>query len=139
MNKYTPSLKGTWNNIKKSLPILLAIILLISLVINYIPKNFYNKVFIGNNLVDSFVGAVFGSIAAGNPVNSYIIGTELLKQNVDLIAVVAFIIAWVTVGIIQFPAEALLLGKKFALTRNVASFFSAIIISVLTVLFLNLI
>lgn len=137
MKEQKVALKNTLNNIKSTLPVLFGVILLIAWMINIIPSNFYNKFFIGNNLVDSFLGALVGSVAAGNPVNSYVIGIELLRQNVNLVAVTAFIISWVTVGVVQFPAEALLLGKKFALTRNIVSFMSAIIISILTVFILK--
>lgn len=139
MNQYKLALKNTFNNIKNTLPILFGIILLIAFMISIIPSNFYSKIFTGNNLIDSFLGTIVGSIAAGNPVNSYVIGIELLRQDVGLIAVTAFIISWVTVGVIQFPAEALLLGKRFALVRNISSFISAIIISVLTVLIMQFI
>jgi hypothetical protein len=47
--------------------------------------------------------------------------------------VTALIISWVTVGSIQLPAEALMLGKRFAIYRNLLSFVFAIVISVLTV------
>jgi len=138
MKKYNIALKNTFNNIKNTLPILFGVILLIAWIINFIPPTLYHKIFTGNNITDSFLGALVGSVAAGNPINSYIIGIELLKQNIGFVAVTAFIISWVTVGIIQFPAEALLLGKRFALIRNIISFFSAIIISILTVLILQL-
>ncbi len=135
--KYGTAFKNLLNNIKSTLPVLVGVILLIAWVINAIPPYFYNKFFTGNNIIDSFLGSLIGSVAAGNPTSSYIIGMELLKQNVGLVAVTAFIISWVTVGVVQFPAEALLLGKKFALIRNTVSFFSAIIISILTVLILR--
>lgn len=136
--KYNIALKNTWNNIKNTLPVLIGVILLIAWVISFVPSSLYNKIFIGNNVTDSFLGALVGSLAAGNPVNSYVIGIELLKQNVGLVAVTAFIISWVTVGVVQFPAEALLLGRKFALTRNIISFISAIVISMLTVFILQI-
>jgi uncharacterized membrane protein YraQ (UPF0718 family) len=137
MKKYNLATKNTYNNIKSTLPILFGIILLVAFIIKAVPADCYGKIFTGNNIIDSFLGALIGSIAAGTPMNSYIIGVELLKQNVALVAVVAFIISWVTVGVVQFPAEALLLGKKFALTRNVLSFISAIVIAMLTVLILQ--
>ena len=65
---------------------------------------------------------------------SYIIGGELLKNGVSLVAVLAFIVSWVTVGTVQLPAESLMLGRKFALLRNGISLIMAIAISVLTVL-----
>jgi len=135
--KYNVAFKNTLNNMKSTLPVLFGVVLFISWVISVIPSSLYSKIFIGNDFTDSVIGAIVGSVAAGNPVNSYVIGIELLKQNIGLVAVTAFIISWVTVGLVQFPAEALLLGKKFALTRNIISFFSAIVISILTVLILQ--
>jgi len=138
MIKYKPALENTLNNFKKTLPILFGIILLISFIVNIIPSSFYGKIFTGNIISDSFLGAIFGSILAGNPINSYVIGIELLENGVGLIAITAFIISWVTVGIVQLPAEAMLLGKKFAIMRNIFSFISAIIIAIITVLILQI-
>lgn len=122
----------TWNAIKRSTPILLGILLFIALTIEAIPKSFYEKVFTGHNIIDPLLGAIFGSIAAGNPLNSYIIGGELMDQGVSLVAVIAFILSWVTVGVIQLPAEALMLGRKFAILRNIFAFLTAIVIAILT-------
>jgi uncharacterized membrane protein YraQ (UPF0718 family) len=139
MNKsFKESLVKTGRSFKVSIPMLLGVLLLISLITTVIPKEFYSKIFTGNYIIDSVIGAIFGSIAAGNPMTSYIIGGELLKEGVSLIAVTAFILAWVTVGIVQLPAEIVMLGRRFSLTRNLISFISAIIIAVLTILTLGL-
>jgi len=131
-SKAKDSAQKTWNAIKKSTPILIGVLLLIALIIEAIPKNYYGKVFTGHNLLDPIIGSVFGSIAAGNPLNSYIIGGELMDQGVSLVAVIAFILSWVTVGIVQLPAESIMLGRKFAIYRNFFSFLSAIVIAILT-------
>ena len=128
----------TCNAFKRSILILISVLLLISFFITAIPANFFTRIFTGNDLLDSLLGALFGSIAAGNPLNSYVIGGELLNQGISLIAVTAFILTWVTVGIVQLPAEALMLGKKFAISRNILSFVTAVIIAILTVLTLSL-
>ncbi|WP_218185238.1 hypothetical protein [Methanogenium cariaci] len=44
----------------------------------------------------------------------------------------AFIVAWVTVGIIQLPVEMNILGKRFAIARNLCGFILAILIAILT-------
>ncbi|MCK5416701.1 hypothetical protein KAI92_04705 [Candidatus Parcubacteria bacterium] len=124
---------------KQILPILFGVVMLVSFAVILIPKSFYKFVFIGNNFFDPLFGALFGSVLTGNPITSYIIANELLLSGVSLIAVIAFILAWVTVGVIQFPAESLMLGKRFVLVRNIVSFVSAIIIACLTVLTLSLI
>ena len=128
----------TINNFKQILPIIIGVLLLVSLSLVLIPKSFYTKIFVGNKIIDPLVGAIFGSVAAGNPITSYIIGGEFLDQGVSLIAVTAFIVAWVSVGLIQLPAESLMLGKRFALVRNIVSFITAIIVAILTVLTLTL-
>lgn len=122
----------------RSLPIILGVLILVSLANVLVPKNFYTTLFRGNLFLDPFIGSLLGSILAGNPITSYIISGELLKQGISLIAVTAFIVSWVTVGVIQLPAEIMLLGKKFAITRNVTAFFLAIIVAIITVLILNL-
>lgn len=131
--KIKQSASDTLNSIKRSTPSFLGILLLIALMNNIVPENFYKKIFTGHDILDSLTGSAFGSIAAGNPVNSYVLGGELLEQGVSLMAITAFILSWVTVGIIQLPAESIMLGKKFAITRNIFSFFSAIIIAMLVV------
>ena len=128
----------TWNSFKQTFPVLLGVLLLIALVLTAVPKDFYSKFFTGNNFLDPLVGATFGSIAAGNPLTSYVIGGELLEQGISLVAITAFIISWVTVGIVQLPAESLMLGKRFSIIRNLVSFVSAIIVAILTVFILGL-
>lgn len=135
---YKEAGKNTWNGFKQAFPILAGVILLVGLANALVPPELYGRIFTGNVIIDPVVGAVLGSVAAGNPITSYIIGGELLKQGVSLLAVTAFIVAWVTVGVLTLPAESLLLGRKFALIRNTLAFLSAIVIAVLTITILNI-
>ena len=123
---------------RKSLPILASVLMLLALADTLIPKQVYRRIFTGNELLDPLMGAAIGSISGGNPITSYIIGGELRQQGVSMLAITAFIVAWVTVGIIQLPAEALMLGKRFAIARNAVSFGISILIAVLTVLTLGM-
>lgn len=132
------ALIATLKNFKQILPIILGVIMLVSLLISLIPKSFYTNIFTGNKIADPLLGAAVGSVSSGNPMVSYILGGELLSQGVSLIAVTAFILSWVTVGIIQLPAESLMLGKKFAITRNTISFATSLIVAFLTVITLSL-
>jgi hypothetical protein len=134
---YRESALKTWNSFKQNMPILLGMLLLISLFITAVPKSFYSSVFTGNLVLDPLIGAILGSLATGNPLNSYIIGGELLAQGIGLIAITAFVLSWVTVGIVQLPAESLMLGKRFSLSRNLVSFISAVMVAVLVVLTLG--
>jgi len=114
-------------------PVLLGVILLLGLFRSFVPSRILSAVFTGDLLRDTVIGSLIGSISGGNAVTSYIIGGELAKQNVSLIAITAFIVAWVTVGVIQLPAEAGILGKRFACTRNILSFCLSILVSIATV------
>jgi len=134
----TESLSKTTNSLKQIIPTILGVVFLLSLAIVAIPKSFYTSIFTENNIFDPLIGAVFGSVAAGSPVSSYIVGGELLKEGVSLVAVSAFVLAWVSVGIIQLPAESLMLGRTFAITRNVVSFVISIVVAILTVLTLTI-
>jgi len=133
-SRWKRAARGLLNSAKMSIPILVGILLLIGLVNTLVPKEFFSRIFTGNKALDPLIGALFGSIAAGNPLSSYIIGGELLNNGVSLVAVLAFIVSWVTVGTVQLPAESLMLGRKFALLRNGISLIMAIVIAVLTVL-----
>lgn len=114
------------------MPSIVGVLLLIGLI-QQVDLAKIQFIFTGNFFFDAFFGALVGSVAAGNPITSYIIGGELLSKGVSMFAVTAFILAWVTVGIVQLPAESVILGRRFALTRNITSFLLAILVSIITV------
>ncbi len=136
MPTFKQSFKKSLKDIYSFIPLLIGTMLLISLI-SLIPKSFYSYIFTGSFL-DVLTGSVFGSILAGNPMTSYVLGGELFKQGISLIAVTAFLVSWVTVGVIQFPVESVTLGKKFALTRNILSFIFSILVAIITVTLYNL-
>jgi len=115
------------------LPILLGMLLLTSLILAWLPASSLQALFGRHASLDVLLGAVIGSVAMGHPLAGYILGGELLAGGVSLIAVTALIVSWVTVGVVQLPAESLILGRRFALTRNLLCFLSAIAIATLTV------
>jgi hypothetical protein len=57
---------------RTSLPILLGVLMLLALANTLIPKQAYSLVFSKNVLMDPLIGAVVGSISAGNALTSYI-------------------------------------------------------------------
>jgi uncharacterized membrane protein YraQ (UPF0718 family) len=123
----------SFKSFSASLPVLVGVVLLLGLFRVNVSPQLISSIFSGEFVRDVIIGSIIGSISAGNPITSYIIGAELLNEGVSLFAVTAFIVAWVTVGIIQFPAEAAILGKKFALKRNLISFILSIFVSLATV------
>ncbi len=121
------------------LPVLLSVLLIAALVVQLIPTVMHSGLFGQSTWLDTLLAAVVGSVSTAQPIVSYIFGGELVKAGVDLMAVTALIVTWVTVGIVPFPAEAASLGARFALWRNIWAFFVALIVSVLTVEVLHVI
>lgn len=134
----TQSARKTLHTFINILPIVVGMLLLTSLAINTFPDQISKGVFGLHDFIDAFLGASVGSVAAGHPLASYVLAGELLATGVSMFAVTALIVSWVTVGIVQLPAEALLLGKRFAIYRNLLCFVFAIAISILTVYTLQL-
>jgi uncharacterized membrane protein YraQ (UPF0718 family) len=120
------------------LPIILGMLLLTSGIVNMAPETAIMGYLGKHEFLDVLIGTLVGSVAAGHPLASYILGGELLEGGVSLLAVTALIVSWVTVGVVQLPAEALMLGRRFAIYRNLLCFLSAIGVSFLTIYTLQL-
>ncbi|WP_320044443.1 NifB/NifX family molybdenum-iron cluster-binding protein [uncultured Desulfobacter sp.] len=111
------------------LPVIAGVVFLIGLLTTFIPNRILFDFFLGSTLQGIFKGALVGSFFTGNPANSYIIGKQLLDQGIDIGVVIALICSWVTVGIVQFPAESAALGKRFAVARNALCFILSMVIA----------
>lgn len=131
------SIKKTIKNLIDMMPMLIGTVFLLGLVMTIVPDAFYHSLFGKNFYLNAITGGLLGSVLAGNPIESYIIGGELVRKGVGLAAATAFIIAWVTVGVVQIPIEAKALGKKFTLWRNFISFIFAILIGIATAVILG--
>jgi len=132
-NHLIASLKKTIRTFINVIPIIIGMLLLTSLLVTLFPEQISAGLFGNGDFVDTLLGASIGSIAAGHPLASYLLGGELLGGGVSMFAVTALIVTWVTVGIVQLPAETLMLGSRFAVSRNIISFITAIAIAFLTV------
>ena len=136
-----PTVKGSLvkavKGITKNLPVILTVILLISLLKTYVPPKSIVGLFGFSAVTDTAIGALFGSILAGNSINSYIIGEQLLADGVPAAAVTAFLASWVIVGIAQLPAETAVLGRRFALLRAGAGFLLSIAMALIISLLLS--
>ncbi len=132
-NHIKDNLRKTIKTFINVVPIIVGMLLLTSLVITVFPEQISAGLFGNGDILDTLLGTSIGSIAVGHPLASYLLGGELLGGGVGLIAVTALVVAWVTVGIVQLPAEALMLGTRFAVYRNVICFIATILIAFLTV------
>lgn len=122
-------------NILTNLPIMFSVIMALGLIKNFVTFETLAEFFTGNPALDTMLGSLSGSIMAGNSINSYIIGTEMLSSGISTYAIVAFLAAWVTVGFIQIPVEISYFGRSFTLVRNIISvllsMFTALIVTFL--------
>jgi len=126
------SARQTLSMVTALLPILVAVVLLTGLLLELLPTEAIADWFGRSQVLDALIGALAGSIAVGHPVTGYVLGGELLDHGVGLVAVTALLVSWVTVGSIQLPAEMALLGRRFALYRNLICFALSILIALLT-------
>ena len=115
-------------------PLLLGIIGLVGLFQVLVTPKMLAALFKGNGVIDTLIGTLAGATAPGNPVVSYLLGGELLKQGISLYAVSAFVISWVTLGLTQLPAEVEVFGGRFTLYRNILAFVFTMLIAMLTTL-----
>jgi uncharacterized membrane protein YraQ (UPF0718 family) len=112
---------------------LLAVIGLVGLFEVFISQEMLASLFVGDPFKDTLIGTFAGAVAVGQALISYILGGELLQEGISLYAVSAFILAWVTLGVVQLPAEAEILGLRFTIYRNLLALFFTILVSVATV------
>lgn len=131
--------KGPVFNILSTLPIMLTVILILGLVKYFISFEALSTLFTGQPGLDTFFGSIVGSVMAGNSINSYIIGTEMLSGGLTAYAVTAFLASWVTVGFIQMPVESSHFGIRFTLLRNVLSFGLSMVTAVVVVMVMGVI
>ncbi len=135
--KLLASLEKTFRMFLRLFPVLLGVMLISSLVIELIPTLIAHGALGHGHFIDMLIADFIGSIAAAQPVISYLLAGELQKAGVDLYAVTTFIIAWVTVGFIPLPVEAMMLGWRFAVWRNLIAFVMAMVVAWLTVVTLD--
>ena len=133
--QWIAAMKKGLRQFQSILPLLVGVILLLGLFQEFVSKQTLFSFFSGSAILDSFWGACMGSILTGNPINSYVIGKNLLDIGVGLSGVTALLLTWVSVGLIQLPVESKALGLRFALVRNIAGFIMAIIMSFVVVWF----
>ncbi len=130
---FQKSLKQAVLSFTSMMPMILSIVGLMGLFQAMVSKELLASLFTGDPVRDTLIGTVAGGIAVGQALVSYILGGELLEQGISIYAVTAFILAWVTLGIVQLPLEAEVLGLRFTIYRNILAFVSTILVSIGTV------
>lgn len=120
------------------LPVIIGVVLLVGLFKTFVTEEMIAVLFQGIVFIDGVIGSIIGSFFTGNPITSYVIGHELLMKKVSLFAVTAFIVSWITVGVVQLPAEMAALGKRFSILRNGISFLLCFVVAGIVTLIMGL-
>jgi len=121
-----------------NIPMLISVILFTGLFEVFITPDMLSSLFSGQVFYDTLIGTISGGISVGQPFVSYLIGGELLNNGLSFYAVTAFVLSWVTLGIVQLPYEYSLFGGRFTLSRNLLALIFVLIISFATVQSLKL-
>ncbi len=110
------------------LPLLLAIFALVGLFKEFLPPKLIETVLgEGNKALSLLLGGLLGAVSIGPPLASYPIAGSLLADGAWPPAVAAFIMSWISVGIITLPFEAKIFSWRFALIRNFLTLIAALI------------
>ncbi|MGB5965736.1 MAG: permease [Sulfurimonadaceae bacterium] len=136
---FRKALASAFKTLYTIFPMLLSVVGLVGLFQTFVTPEMLQSLFSGSPLHDTLVGTFGGGVSVGQPFLSYIIGGELLKEGISLYAVTAFILSFVTLGLVQLPLEYSLFGMRFTLIRNLLSLIFALLISWATVATVGLI
>ncbi len=130
---FTQILKQAALSIYYMSPMILGVLGLSAILLTFISPEEIKHIFTGQPFTDTIYGLLLGAIMMGNAMLSYILGGELLKMGISYYAVTAFLLAWVTLGMVQIPLEISFFGKRFVIIRNLLAILFTFIITILIV------
>ena len=113
-------------------PLLLSIFAVVGLFQEFVPQEMI-RTWLGNQnqFISLLNGGLIGAIAIGPPVAAFPIAGSFLETGAWPPAAAAFIVSWVSVGVVTLPVEAHVFGWRFTLWRNIITFFAALCIGLL--------
>jgi uncharacterized membrane protein YraQ (UPF0718 family) len=126
--KVIQSLKLAYSSLINILPMLLTIFALIGLFLEFVPpESVFQYLNAENGSLALLFGSVAGAISIGPPLAAYPLAETLLKAGAWPPAIAAFILSWISVGIVTLPLEGSIFGYRFACLRNCINFLAAMI------------
>lgn len=131
------SLQVAARSLRMLLPLLIAIFGLVGLFQEFLtPEQVQRVMGSANGLISLLLGGLLGAVAIGPPLAAYPLAGSMLDAGAWAPAVAAFIVSWISVGIVTLPFEASVFSLRFALLRNGVSFALALLIGLLLGIFL---
>ncbi len=126
------SLRSAGRALTSMAPLLLGVFGLIGLFEVFVPPQMIER-WMGatSGFTSLLVGGAIGAVAIGPPVAAFPIAGSFLQAGAWPPAVAAFIVCWVSVGVVSLPVEAHVFGWRFALSRNAVTFLAALLIGLI--------
>ncbi len=118
-SKTREAIRAGYASLLNLLPFLVAIFALVGLFNEFVPPRLIESFFGGESPLSSLLmGGLLGAISIGPPLASYPLAGSLLAEGAWPPAVAAFILSWISVGVVTLPFEAKIFSWRFALLRN---------------------
>ncbi len=132
-HKAQEAIKAGGISLSNLLPLLLSIFALVGLFQEFLPPEMIESLLgQGNRGTSLLLGGLIGAVSIGPPLASYPIAGSLLSNGAWPPAVAAFIMSWISVGVVTLPFEAKIFSWRFALIRNgltlIAALFSGLLL-----------
>lgn len=136
-DKTRQSLRVARSSLWRVLPLLVAVFTLIGLFQTFFPPDIIQN-WLGetSGKASLLIGGLAGALAIGPPLAAFPLAGSLLDAGAWPPAIAAFIVSWISVGVISLPFEASVFGSRFALARNSLAFLSSLLIGLLAGSFL---
>ncbi len=120
----------------KILPAFLAMLILVSIVLFFVPDKVISN-YLGSN--NKFLGMIFasffGSIVIMPGFIAFPLCGILLKKGALYMVLSVFTTTLMMVGILSYPIEKEYFGIKVTIIRNIISFFIALVVAIMTGVF----
>lgn len=130
--KSLESLRVSARSLGKMVPLLVAIFSLVGLFQVFVPPEIIEgQLGAASGWAALLAGGLFGAISIGPPLAAFPLAGSLLDAGAWPPAVAAFIVSWVSVGVVTLPFEAGIFGIRYALVRNGLSFVAALLIGLM--------
>lgn len=127
-DKVIQSLRISRRSLFKLLPLLMAVFGLVGLFQEFIPPDQVTRLLgESSGLTSLLISTVAGAVSIGPPLAAYPLAQTLLDSGAWPPAIAAFILSWISIGVITLPFEATTFGGRFALLRNGIGFLSAML------------
>lgn len=131
INRYKTllSLQVSVRSLRKLIPLLAAVFGLVGLFQVFLsPEQVEQAMGAGNGWMSLLIGGALGAVSIGPPLAAYPLAGSMLDAGAWPPAVAAFIITWISIGVITLPFEASVFSLRYALLRNGIGFFIALLI-----------